>query len=96
MLPLSQPLRLPLLPSHATIPAEPFPFNALASPNTGEMSFPRNKDLILMLDNAICCSICGWSRGSLCMYTFVGGLDHWSSDEVWLNDIHGIGTETAR
>ena len=35
--------------------------------------------LLLMLDKAILCCLCGWSNGSLHVYSLVGGLDPGSS-----------------
>jgi hypothetical protein len=41
----------------------------------------------LMPYKAILCYICGWSHGSLHVYSLVGGLVPGSSGEVWLVDI---------
>jgi len=43
--------------------------------------------LLLMIDNAILCYICGWNHGSLHVYSLVGGLVPGRSGGVWLVDI---------
>jgi len=43
--------------------------------------------LLLMLDNAILCYICGWSHVSLHVYLLVGGLVPGSSGGIWLAPI---------
>jgi hypothetical protein len=53
------------------------------------MELPQNQGSLLPLlpDKAILCYICGWSHGSLHVYSLVGGLVTGSSGGVWLVSI---------
>jgi len=68
---------LPLPPQH---PGVPLHWRNQDSQNQGIF-------FLLMLDNAILCYICGWSHGSLRVYSLVSGLIHGNSGGIWLVDI---------
>jgi len=71
------------------IPTHSLHLNALALPYVGENKPSQEQGLFLplMLDSAILCHICGWSHGSLHLYSLVGGLVPGSSGGIWLVDI---------
>ena len=80
----------PRFPSGALFPTPPPPASMrilllpptqshliiLAFSYTSELSLHRTKgfSFLLMPDNAILCYICGWSHGSLHVYSLEGGL----------------------
>jgi hypothetical protein len=62
-----------------------FSFLLLHSPTVGHQAFIGPRASSLMPDKSILCYICGWSHGSLHVYSLVGGLvsgSYWGSD--WL------------
>jgi hypothetical protein len=70
----------PILPPPASVRVLPHPSThfclpALAFPYTGESNLHRTKGLSpIDANKAILCYICGWSHGSLHVYSLVGGL----------------------
>jgi hypothetical protein len=65
-------------PTHSHHPGVPLYWGIEPSQDQGPL-------LLLMPDNAIIlCSICGWSHGSLHVYSLVGGLVSGNSGMVWL------------
>jgi len=72
----------------APTPTHPLPLQHLGSPlHWGNECSQDQGLLLLMPDNAILCYICGWSHGSLHVYSWVGGLVPGSSRGFWLIDI---------
>jgi len=73
------PLSIPLPPSSCFYedvpsPTLPLPPQCPGIPLHWRNEPSQDQGLLLMPDNAILCYICGWSHGSLNMYSLVGGL----------------------
>jgi hypothetical protein len=86
-----QETRSPILPSscfyegaHPPTPSS-LPWHSSA---LGYQAFTGPRPLLPLIPNrAILCYICGWSQGSLHVYTLVGSLVPESSGGVWVVDI---------
>jgi hypothetical protein len=80
---------LPNPPTHSLLPSCPgIPLHWGIKPSQDQGPL-----LSLMSNKAILCYICGWSHGSLHMYSLVGSLVLGSSGEgVWLVDIVNLDT----